>query len=100
MCSSDLIQGRGGIPLGFFNPALYDMANTAAFHDVTSNPQGQGVTEADVYGPAYGQPPTLSTMGQCSSAKHTLACGPGYDTVTGIGSPGPRFFSSFGSHAK
>ncbi len=97
---ADLIQGRGGIPLGFANPALYDMASTAAFHDVTSNPQGQGVTEADVYGPAYGQPPTLSTMGQCSSAKHTLACGPGYDTVTGIGSPGRRFFSSFGSHAK
>jgi subtilase family serine protease len=97
---ADLIQGRGGIPLGFANPELYDMANTAAFHDVTGTPQGQGVTEADVYGPAYGQPPTLSTMGQCSSARHTLACGPGYDTVTGIGSPGPMFFSSFGSHAK
>jgi subtilase family serine protease len=96
---ADLIQGRGGIALGFFNPALYDLASTATFHDVTSNPQGQGVTEADVYGPAYDQAPALSTMGQCASTK-ALACGPGYDTVSGIGSPGPKFFSSFGSHSQ
>ena len=96
---ADLIQGRGGIPLGFANPALYNLASTAAFHDVTSSPQGGGVTEADVYGPAYGQAPTLSTMGQCSSTI-ALSCGPGYDTVSGIGSPGPAFFSSFGSHPK
>jgi subtilase family serine protease len=96
---ADLIQGRGGIPLGFANPALYDLANTATFHDVTSNPQGRSVTEADVYGPAYGQAPTLSTMGQCSSTI-ALSCGPGYDTVSGIGSPGPAFFRSFGSHPK
>jgi subtilase family serine protease len=95
---ADLIQGRGGIALGFANPAFYDMASTAAFHDVTSGPQGQSVTEATVYGPAYQSPPSLSTMGQCSSTSH-LACGAGYDTVSGIGSPGPDFFSSFGSHA-
>ncbi|MGH3159766.1 MAG: hypothetical protein ACRDNF_24770, partial [Streptosporangiaceae bacterium] len=95
---ADLIQGRGGIALGFANPVLYNMANTAAFHDVTSNPQGGSLTEATVYGPAYGAPPTLSTMGQCDSTKH-LACGPGYNTVAGIGSPGPEFFSSFGSGA-
>jgi subtilase family serine protease len=96
---ADLIQGRDGIPLGFANPALYDEANTDAFHDVTSSPQGRSVTEADVYGPAYGQAPTLSTMGQCSSTT-ALNCGPGYDTVTGIGSPGPAFFRSFGSHTR
>jgi subtilase family serine protease len=96
---ADLIQGRGGIPLGFANPALYNQASTATFHDVTSSPQGGSVTEADVYGPAYGQQPALSTMGQCSSTA-ALSCGPGYDTVSGIGSPGPAFFRSFGSHAR
>ena len=97
---ADLIQGRGGIALGFANPALYDMAGTAAFHDITGSPQGQGFTEAVVYGPAYGQnPPSLSTMGQCASTK-ALTCGPGYDTVSGLGSPGPRFFSSFGSRPR
>jgi subtilase family serine protease len=96
---ADLIQGRGGIALGFANPLLYNMANTAAFHDITGSPQGQGVTEAVVYGPAYQQSPSLSTMGQCASTRH-LGCGPGYDTVSGLGSPGPRFFSSFGSHPR
>ena len=93
---ADLIQGRGGIPLGFANPELYNYANTATFHDITNNPQGQNVTEATVFGRIYRLPPTLSTMGQCLATKH-LACGPGYDTVTGLGSPGPAFFRSFGS---
>jgi subtilase family serine protease len=96
---ADLIQGRHGISLGFANPALYDLANTPTFYDITGDPQGQGYTEADIYGPAYGQGPTLSTMGQCSSTRH-LYCTPGYDTVSGIGTPGPAFFSSFGSHPK
>ena len=93
---ADLIQGRGGISLGFANPELYNYANTATYHDITNNPQGQNVTEATVFGPAYNQRPTLSTMGQCSATRH-LACGPGFDTVSGLGTPGPAFFRSFGS---
>jgi subtilase family serine protease len=96
---ADLIQGRGGISLGFANPALYDQANTDTFHDITGNPQGQGVTEATVFGIGYGLPPTLSVMGQCSSTRH-LACGVGFDTVSGLGTPGPAFFRSFGSKPK
>jgi subtilase family serine protease len=96
---ADLIQGRGGISLGFANPELYNYANTATFHDITNNPQGQNVTEATVFGPAYHQRPTLSTMGQCSATRH-LACGPGYDTVSGLGTPGPAFFRSFGSRPR
>ena len=95
---ADLIQGRHHIALGFANPALYNMANTSAFHDVTSNPQGQGYTEAAVFGPAYQQGPTLTTMGLCATTPAHQTCGAGYDTTSGIGSPGPSFFSSFGSH--
>jgi hypothetical protein len=54
------------------------------------------VTEATVFGIGYHQPPTLSVMGQCGDTHH-LACGVGYDTVSGLGSPGPAFFKSFGS---
>jgi subtilase family serine protease len=96
---ADLIQGRGGISLGFANPALYNYANTPTFHDITGDPQGQGVTEATVFGPAYHQRPTLSTMGQCASTR-ALTCGPGWDTVSGLGTPGPAFFRSFGSRPK
>ena len=95
---ADLIQGRHHIALGFANPALYNMANTSAFHDVTGNPQGQGVTEAAVFGRAYSLPPTLTTMGLCATTPAHQTCGAGYDTTSGIGSPGPSFFSSFGSH--
>jgi subtilase family serine protease len=95
---ADLIQGRHRIALGFANPALYNMANTSAYHDVTSNPQGQGYTEATVFGPAYSSPPTLTTMGLCATTPAHQTCGAGYDTTSGIGSPGPSFFSSFGSH--
>jgi len=95
---ADLIQGRHHIALGFANPALYNMANTSAFHDVTSNPQGQGYTEATVFGPAYGLRPHLTTMGLCATTPAHQACGAGYDTTSGIGSPGPSFFRSFGSH--
>jgi subtilase family serine protease len=93
---ADLIQGRGGIALGFANPALYNYANSDTFHDITGTPQGQGVTEATVFGIGYHQPPRLSVMGQCGDTHH-LACGAGFDTVSGLGSPGPAFFSSFGS---
>jgi subtilase family serine protease len=96
---ADLIQGRGGISLGFANPALYNYANTPTFNDITGNPQGQGVTEATVFGIGYREPPTLSVMGQCGDTRH-LACGVGYDTVTGLGSPGRAFFKSFGSKPK
>ena len=61
---ADLIQGRHGISLGFANPALYDFANTPTFNDVTGDPQGQGVPEADVLGPASGG---AVTMGQCAT---------------------------------
>lgn len=96
---ADLIQGRRGIPLGFANPALYDHAFTSTFHQLTSHPQGQGVTEAVVDGPAYQLPPFLSTMGQCASTP-PLTCGPGYSTSAGIGSPGLAFFRSFGSRPR
>jgi subtilase family serine protease len=96
---ADVVQGRGGIDLGFANPALYNYANTPTFNDITGNPQGQGVTEATVFGIGYGLPPTLSVMGQCGDTRH-LACGVGFDTVSGLGSPGPAFFKSFGSKPK
>jgi subtilase family serine protease len=94
---ADLIQGRHHIALGFANPALYDMAGTRAFHDVTGSPQGQGYTEAAATS-WFGSPPALASTGLCASTPAHQTCGAGYDTTSGIGSPGPAFFGSFGSH--
>jgi subtilase family serine protease len=99
---ADLIQGRGGKWLGFANPLLYRAAHSAALHDVTSSPQGRGYTEAVaavLTGTFDHGAVILSTLGQCGAGK-TLPCGPGYDMVTGLGSPGPAFFRSFGSRPK
>jgi subtilase family serine protease len=91
---ADAIQAGGGTDLGFANPAFY-AESTGTFHDVTQDPAGPGRTLAVVYGPAYGQAPTLSTIAQCESTRH-LVCGTGYDTVTGLGSPTQKFFTAFG----
>jgi hypothetical protein len=40
-----------------------------------------------VFGIGYQEPPTLSVMGQCGDTRH-LACRTGFDTVSGLGSPG------------
>ena len=103
---ADLIQGRGGKSLGFADPLLYKYAKSATFRDVTNDPQGRGYIEAVIYGPGHletptgaQEPPALDTMGQCGAHK-TLPCGSGYDLVTGLGSPGPAFFRSFGSRPR
>ena len=41
-------QARGGVPIGFANPRIYDRYGTAAYHDVTDHPLGQGQGIADV----------------------------------------------------
>ena len=101
---ADLVQARHRVPLGFANPLLYRSANTAAFHEVTGDPQGSEHPEAVIYqpvsyGPAPAQPLTLSTLGQCGT-DNTLPCGPGYNMVTGLGSPGPAFFRTFATRPK
>jgi subtilase family serine protease len=101
---ADLIQARHRVPLGFANPLLYHSADTAAFHGVTGDPQGPRHPEAVIYqptsyGPAPALPLTLSTLGQCGT-NDTLPCGPGYNMVTGLGSPGPTFFRTFATRPK
>lgn len=91
---ADAIQANGGTDLGFANPTFYAAAS-GTFHDVVQAPLGKTHVLAVVYGPAYGAPPTLSTMAQCESTRH-LVCGAGYDTVTGLGTPTQQFFTAFG----
>ncbi|MFC1416470.1 S53 family peptidase [Streptacidiphilus cavernicola] len=91
-------QAQGGRPLGFANPALYQRHGTAAFHDVTDSPLGAGTTLAMVRtdfrngSDAHnGLQTTLRTMGHDSS----LHAVPGFDDVTGLGSPAPGYLASY-----
>lgn len=86
-----------GAPIGFANPAIYERYATPAYHDVTDDPLGPGVTFAAVDAapppvPPGAVPDTAVTMAHDTSLQAT----PGYDDVTGVGSPTPAYLRSYG----
>ncbi|WP_329131918.1 S53 family peptidase [Streptomyces sp. NBC_01476] len=91
-------QARGGVPIGFANPAIYDKYGTSAYHDVTDHPLGRGqgianvrVDFANSVDASDGLITSLRTFGVDSS----LSAVPGYDNVTGVGTPGKDYVSSY-----
>ena len=89
---ADAQQLAGGAPIGFANPAIYARYGTRAYHDVTDQPLGPGFTPA-VALPAglVATVPILITLGMDEG----LAATPGYDDVTGVGTPAPGYFASY-----
>lgn len=84
--------------LGFVNPALYSLAGSKAFHDVTDSPLGAGVRVAVARnewvhsGSGTGGPKTsLYTLGTDGAGQNALHAAKGYDDVTGLGSPAAPF---------
>ena len=76
--------------IGFANPAIYARYGTSAFHDVTDQPLGPAAT-LDAVLAGSGSPPVLETFG----LDEGLTAAPGYDDVTGVGTPAPAYFSPF-----
>ncbi len=94
-------QARGGQPIGFANPSLYDRYGTASYHDVTDHPLGAGVSLGVVrvdyvnsHDDSDGLVTSLRSLGRDSSL-HAVV---GYDDVTGVGTPAAGYLSSFGGH--
>jgi subtilase family serine protease len=87
-------QVKGG-SLGFLNPKIYSLSGTSAFRDVN---HGRAVTDGVVrvdfvngYSAADGLVTSLRTFNQTG----TIFTRPGYDDVTGLGSPnGLSFLAS------
>ncbi|MEU9119519.1 S53 family peptidase [Streptomyces sp. NPDC048506] len=91
-------QARHGIAIGFANPAIYQRYGTAAYHDVTDHPLGAGrdlaVVRVDYVNgtdDSKGTTTSLRSLGKDSS----LHAGVGYDDVTGVGTPGAGYVSSY-----
>ncbi|MEU8545543.1 S53 family peptidase [Streptomyces roseoverticillatus] len=91
-------QARHGVPIGFANPAIYDRYGTAAYHDVTDHPlgkgQGIGVVRVDYKNSVDakdGLVTTLRSLGGDSSLSAVV----GYDDVTGVGTPGDSYVTSY-----
>ncbi|MEC3919167.1 S53 family peptidase [Nocardia sp. CDC160] len=93
---ADAEQAAGNDPIGFANPALYARSGSPDFHDVTDHPLGPAVplgtagpTTNDY--PALPDEPFLASFGFDQSLHAT----PGYDNVTGVGTPTAGYFASF-----
>jgi subtilase family serine protease len=90
-----LKQQTAGHRLGFANPAIYAAARNGSFTDVLPVHVGRGNVRPDY---ANGVDPTggilysVRTFGQDS----TLTTTTGWDDVTGIGVPSPRYFKTAG----
>ncbi|MFG1609481.1 protease pro-enzyme activation domain-containing protein [Actinoplanes sp. NPDC049265] len=89
--SADAKQATGHA-LGFLNPALYRLAGTTAVHDVLPvDPADPPIMAGATNGTGAAEDPYLVTLGLDSS----LVVTPGYDDVTGIGSPAASFVGTF-----
>ncbi|HEY3523146.1 MAG TPA: S53 family peptidase [Candidatus Limnocylindrales bacterium] len=93
-----LADQKAGHPHGFINPALYANAGTGAFRDVTAI-DDTGVWRVDYVNAADGSDGytykfrTFNVGDGTGDISLTIHTAPGYDNVTGIGSPnGSAFF--------
>jgi hypothetical protein len=83
-------QALGGGRIGFANPSIYALAGTAAFTDVLADHTGDGAVRVDYVNgvdASNGLVYSIRTFNQDTS----LTTGPGWDDVTGIGSPAPAY---------
>ncbi|HXW43705.1 MAG TPA: S53 family peptidase [Streptosporangiaceae bacterium] len=103
---ADAAALSGSNQLGFIDPLLYQLAGTAAFHDVTDSPLGHGVRIALVRNEwansAKGTgkiDTTLYTLGMDGSGGAALQATKGYDNVTGLGSPTAKFVADLAAAA-
>ncbi len=86
-----LADQAAGFAHGFATPALYQLAGTGAFHDVTAAPTRIAVVRRDFVNGVNrkkGFEISLRTFDLDSSLRST----PGFDNVTGLGSPNGTAF--------
>ncbi len=89
---ADAIQAHGGRALGFANPGIYDRAGTNAFHDVNDAAVHTKLGNVVDLGTVNG---VLKVRLYKLASDFGLHATAGYDTATGVGSPGKDFFKSY-----
>lgn len=98
---ADVQQARHGVPLGFANPALYARHGTWAYHDVTDHPFGSGTAIAVAEAQRDPVTGTITNIATTLARDSSLHATPGYDDVTGLGTPSSAYlFSYFGRGGK
>ncbi len=110
---ADADQAAGG-PVGFINPAIYglDQTDPSSIYDVLAEPSLEGNYRVDFAGPTglglgtsgfattfrelyySGDEVYCDSTGNCASRPETQSAAPGYDSLTGLGSPGTNFVTA------
>jgi subtilase family serine protease len=105
----------GGVAVGFLNPAIYKLklAKSASIYDVPAEATPLAQVRYD-YANLEGDTAAAKTLslltlreqyfkgpevycdatGNCESRPTTQVAGPGYDSLTGLGSPGPGYIAA------
>ncbi len=91
---ADAQQGEAS-PFGFINPLLYSLAGTSAFHDILPvSGSAPGIDRA-AYAPkstsGWGHPAS-ETLDSQNPQDTSQVTAPGYDTMTGLGTPNGAAF--------
>ncbi|WP_034271079.1 S53 family peptidase [Actinospica robiniae] len=92
---ADAEQAEGGIPLGFADPAIYRRYRSPAFRDVTDQPFGPGTTIAMADESLDFATGVFVDTAVTFARDESLAATPGYDDVTGVGTPTRAYLSSY-----
>lgn len=110
-------QQQAGGPIGFLNPTLYyqDYIQPTSIYDVVPEPTKEALYREDFAGAIGLGLPTTGTVdevhelyyrgaeefcdgdGSCSYKQEPLVTNPGYDSLTGLGSPGTNFIGVLAS---
>jgi subtilase family serine protease len=84
-----------GRPIGFADPAIYARYGTRAYHDVTDDPLGPGVTIAAAVPNVETAAGTPTSYADTFARDTSLHATRGYDDVTGVGSPTAAYLRSY-----
>jgi subtilase family serine protease len=92
---ADAQQAQHGVPIGFANPAIYARYGTPAYHDVTDHPRGTGLVIAAVDAQRDFATGAITNLADTFAHDTSLRATPGYDDVTGVGTPTLNYLSSY-----
>ncbi|OXM44268.1 hypothetical protein CFP71_40660 [Amycolatopsis thailandensis] len=84
-------QAAGTDRIGFVNPAIYDLAGTSAIADVKHRTGGVWTDQLLAYGGVSVPPGRGSYLVDLDTKPQSLQSGPGWDPLTGVGTPAAGF---------